>query len=92
MHCNSEPASHFVSKHLNLTFAPYFEGRDVVKQKHHFPLCLGNPDLKKKRKNYLFEREHEWEGEGAEGEREAGSPLSREPDAGLDPRTLIPGP
>ena len=34
------------------------------------------------------EREHkqgEWH---AEGEREAGSPLSREPDAGLDPRTL----
>ena len=27
-------------------------------------------------------------GGGAEGEREADSPLSREPDVGLDPRTL----
>ena len=39
---------------------------------------------------YLFDRESEWErayaGEeaGAEGDREAGSPLSREPDLGLD--------
>jgi len=35
----------------------------------------------------LFEREHkqgEWQ---AEGEGEAGSPLNREPDVGLDPRT-----
>ena len=34
------------------------------------------------------EREHkqgEWQ---AEGEGDAGSPLSREPDAGFDPRTL----
>ena len=42
---------------------------------------------------YLTEREHEsehkqgdWE---AEGEGGAGSSLSREPDAGLDPRTEI---
>ena len=33
-------------------------------------------------------REHEWELGGAEGEGEADSPLSREPDAGLNPRTL----
>ena len=33
-------------------------------------------------------------GRGAEGEGEAGSPLSREPDVGLDPRTpgSRPGP
>ena len=31
--------------------------------------------------------EHKWWGE-AGGEREAGFPLSREPDVGLDPRTL----
>ena len=41
----------------------------------------------------LFERErqHEWRsmsGGEAEGEKEADSPLSREPDVGLDPRTL----
>ena len=36
---------------------------------------------------YLFERERAHKrGSGAEGE--ADSPLSREPDAGLDPRTL----
>jgi len=36
----------------------------------------------------LCEREHEQEG-GAEGEREAdSSPLSREPNAGLNPGTL----
>ena len=35
---------------------------------------------------YLFEREHEMGG-GAKGE-EAGSPLSRELDVGLDPKTL----
>ena len=37
---------------------------------------------------YLFEkeREYEWEG-GAEGEEEADSAPSREPDAELDPRT-----
>ena len=36
---------------------------------------------------YLFEREreHEW---GVEGGREGDSLLSREPDLGLDPRTL----
>jgi len=28
-------------------------------------------------------------GGGAEGEREAGSPLSKEPNTGLDPRTLM---
>ena len=39
---------------------------------------------------YLFERERESRqaGEAAEGEGEAGSPLSREPDVGLDPTTL----
>ena len=36
---------------------------------------------------YLFEIEHEPGGE-AEGEGDAGFPLSREPDVGLDPRTL----
>ena len=39
---------------------------------------------------YLFEREHErgvGEVGGAEGEREADSPLSREPDVGLNPKT-----
>jgi len=35
----------------------------------------------------LTEKEHEQRG-GARGEEEAGSPLSREPDAGLEPRTL----
>ena len=34
------------------------------------------------------EREKARAGGRAEGEREADSPLSREPDAGLDPRTL----
>ena len=33
------------------------------------------------------EREHK-QGGGVEAEGEAGSPLSREPDVGLDPRTL----
>ena len=40
---------------------------------------------------YLRERQREWENEqegGAEGEGEADSPGSREPDAGLHPRTL----
>ena len=43
-------------------------------------------------KLYSFERkrEHE-EGRRAEGEGEAGSPLSWEPDAGLHPRTLAEG-
>ena len=38
---------------------------------------------------YLFERKstHKLQG-GAEGEGKAGFPLSREPDVGLDPRTL----
>lgn len=40
---------------------------------------------------FFFKREREGEGEheqGAQGEREADSPQSREPDVGLDPRTL----
>ena len=37
---------------------------------------------------YLFERKKTQAGGGAEGEGEAGSPLGREPDMGLDPRTL----
>ena len=41
---------------------------------------------------YLFDRERETVRErtqaGGVGEGEAGFPLSREPDAGLDPRTL----
>ena len=41
---------------------------------------------------YLLERElahaHKWVGWAAEGEGEACSPLSREPNMGLDPRTL----
>jgi len=38
-------------------------------------------------KNYLFERETAQAGGGAEGKGEADSPLSREPNAGLHPRT-----
>lgn len=34
------------------------------------------------------EREHEWKEGEAEGERKADAPWSREPDTGLDPRTL----
>jgi len=37
---------------------------------------------------YLFDREHKRGKQQAEGEGEAGSPLGREPDAGLDPGTL----
>ena len=39
---------------------------------------------------YLFDRERgeHKQGAGAKGEGEARSPLSREPDMGLDPRTL----
>ena len=37
---------------------------------------------------YLTERDHKQAERQAEGEGEAGSPLSREPDSGLDPRTL----
>jgi len=40
---------------------------------------------------YLFEREHEKRGDSegeAEEEGEADSPLSKEPNVGLDPRTL----
>ena len=39
---------------------------------------------------YLFDRERSQVGReaGREREREAGSPLSREPDVGLNPRTL----
>ena len=42
---------------------------------------------------YLFKRENKGAGvgeRGLEGEREAACPVSREPDAGLNPR--IPGP
>ena len=35
---------------------------------------------------YLFKRENKW-GWGAEGEGEADSPLSREPNMGLNPGT-----
>ena len=43
-----------------------------------------------KKKIYVFERKRELmrAGAGIEAEEEAGSPLRREPDAGLDPRTL----
>ena len=34
-----------------------------------------------------FEREHKWGAAGTEGEGEAGCPLSRESDGGLDTRT-----
>ena len=37
---------------------------------------------------YLFDRQRSQVGREAEREEEAGSPLSREPNAGLDPRTL----
>ena len=38
---------------------------------------------------YVYDRERALTSRGlAEGEGEAGSPLSREPDVGLDPRTL----
>ena len=38
---------------------------------------------------YLFarERDHKYAMRQAEAERETGSPLSKEPDAGLEPRT-----
>ena len=36
----------------------------------------------------LFDREHKQREQQAEEELEAGSPLSKEPDAGLNPRTL----
>ena len=40
---------------------------------------------------YLFERERTSRGRGrAEGEEEAGSPLTKEPDTGFDPRMLAP--
>ena len=38
---------------------------------------------------YLTERDHKQAERQAEREEETGSLLSREPDAGLDPRTLI---
>ena len=34
------------------------------------------------------ERETAWAGGGAEGKEESDSPLSREPDPGLNPKTL----
>ena len=37
---------------------------------------------------YLFERESRGRGREREGEREADSLLSKEPDVGLNPRTL----
>ena len=37
---------------------------------------------------YLFDSKRAQEGGAAEREGEAGSPLNREPDAGLDPRNL----
>ena len=37
---------------------------------------------------YLTDRDHRYAGRQREREEEAGSLLSREPDAGLDPRTL----
>ena len=37
---------------------------------------------------FITERENKPGVQQAEGEGEAGSPLSREPDTGLDPRTL----
>ena len=37
---------------------------------------------------FIWEREHAGAEAEAEGEGEADSPLSREPNAGLDPRTL----
>ena len=48
-------------------------------------------ELFKKMFIYLFERETEMEGgtqEGVEGEGKADSSLSRDPDSGLDPKTL----
>ena len=48
---------------------------------------------KKKKKIYLTETERAQEGERhPEGEGEADSPLSREPDVGLDPKTLCQDP
>ena len=40
------------------------------------------------KKDLIYLREREAEGGAAEGEGEAGSPLCREPDAGLYSRTL----
>ena len=37
---------------------------------------------------FIYLMENEQESTRTEGEREAGSSLSREPDVGLDPRTL----
>ena len=37
---------------------------------------------------FIYKRERHKQGGGAEAEGEAGSPLSREPNLGLDPRTL----
>lgn len=45
--------------------------------------------LKRFFKTYLREREREREQVGGEAEEQADSPLSREPDAGLDPRIEI---
>ena len=46
------------------------------------------PSLFKKYFVYLFDTERAQVGGGAEGEGEAGSPLSREPHMGLNPRIL----
>ena len=52
-------------------------------------LCQINDQILKKDVIYLFEGESaKWGRGGAEGVGGAGSLLSREPDAGLDPRTL----
>ena len=66
---------------------PWVEGRCSTTEPPRYP---SKHFLKKD----FYLRENEYEGGGkwglgeAEGERKAGSPLSREPDAGLDPRTL----
>ena len=43
-------------------------------------------------KIFIYLREHEWLGAGAEGEVQADSPLSRKPVTGLNSRTLRSSP
>ena len=64
--------------------------RERQGERQHKPCVTRVNQKKKKDFIYLFDRERHREGTqaGGVGEREAGFPLSREPNAGLDPRTL----
>ena len=70
----------YLSPNLTSFFSPLFVS--AVKEGFQFNLFK-----KIFKRFYLFERERSPEGVGAEGEREADSPLSREPNMRLDPRT-----